>query len=183
MATPIRINTVLVDSVVSSTIPAPAADFDLPAWLFSLTDAEYRACSRDHIACGSTFAPDGRRMSINVERVSGNLMIQRYVEQRADPHHVVMRSLSDSFSEAGITKLDITWELTIRSLGERQCELGNRILVVATAEFAELMAAAGVTDRDLIRPQMQQNAHIHNMGEAPLFAADLLRKGKGGAAS
>jgi hypothetical protein len=56
---------VIVDSVFSAVINAPLDRIDLPAWCFSLPDAEYQACSQAHVATGATTARDGRRTAIN----------------------------------------------------------------------------------------------------------------------
>ena len=57
-----------------------AGKIDLPAWAFGLPDAEYQGCSPAHVAAGFTTAPDGGRMSINVEVIGGSLMVQHYTE-------------------------------------------------------------------------------------------------------
>lgn len=74
----------IVDSSFSAIINAPIDRVDIPAWCFALTESEYRACSPAHIAAGFTTAPDGKRMSINVEMIGGSLMVQHYVETFAD---------------------------------------------------------------------------------------------------
>ena len=53
-----------------------------------------------HIAGGTSRTDDGKRMSINVERIAGNMLIQHYVEDIAEPYHVRVNSLSDSFTDA-----------------------------------------------------------------------------------
>ena len=75
---------VIAKSVAEATIHAPAAAIDLAAWVFTLTDSEYQACSKNHIAAAETLTPEGKRMSINVERV-GNLMLQHYVSRPCNP--------------------------------------------------------------------------------------------------
>lgn len=70
---------VIAKSTAEATIRAPLASIDLTEWVFTLTDSEYQACSKNHIAAAATLTPEGKRMSINVERV-GNLMVQHYVE-------------------------------------------------------------------------------------------------------
>ena len=42
-------------------------------------DGEYQWCSPAHCASAATIAPDGRRMSINVEIVGSTMMVQHYV--------------------------------------------------------------------------------------------------------
>ena len=86
---------VIAKSVAEATIHAPLASIDLTEWVFTLTDSEYQACSKNHIAAAATLTPEGKRMSINVERV-GNLMVQHYVEDIAERSRCRIVSLSDS---------------------------------------------------------------------------------------
>jgi len=107
---------VIVDSSFSAVINAPLERVDLPAWCFSLPDEEYQGCSPAHFAAGATTARDGRRMSINVEVIGGTPMVQHYVEQVAEKHHLVLDSMSDLFTAAGRTKILVMWELSVRSM-------------------------------------------------------------------
>ena len=70
----------IVDWSFTATINAPIEKIDIPAWCFDLTEREYRDYSSAHVSAGSTMAPDGRRMSTNVEIIGGSLMVQHYVE-------------------------------------------------------------------------------------------------------
>ncbi|HEU5256295.1 MAG TPA: hypothetical protein VFU28_09905, partial [Vicinamibacterales bacterium] len=70
----------LAESSVSATIHAPIENVDIPTWCFTLPESEYQACSPAHYSAGATTAPDGRRMSINVEVIGGSLIVQHYVE-------------------------------------------------------------------------------------------------------
>ena len=60
---------VIARSVADATIQAPFASVDLSEWVFTLTVSEYQACSKNHIAAATTLTAEGKRMSINVERV------------------------------------------------------------------------------------------------------------------
>src|ERR1700691_5723858 len=86
----------LVESSFSAIINAPVETIDIPGWCFSLPEAEYQACSPAHCSAGVTTAPDGRRMSINVEVLGGSPMVQHYVEEISEPHHLrlVLTSMS-----------------------------------------------------------------------------------------
>ena len=63
----------LVESSFSATINAPIEEVDIPAWCFTLPEAEYQSCSPAHCSAGATTSPDGRRMSINVGILGGSL--------------------------------------------------------------------------------------------------------------
>jgi hypothetical protein len=43
-------DTVIAKAVADATIHAPVGSIDLAEWVFTLTDSEYQACSRNHIA-------------------------------------------------------------------------------------------------------------------------------------
>src|SRR4030081_1483954 len=64
----------LAQSSVKSSITAPVSSIDITEWLFNVDEQEYINCtpkSKAHLSAGFTHAPDGKRMSINVEDVSG----------------------------------------------------------------------------------------------------------------
>jgi len=45
---------VIAKSVADATIHALFASVDLSEWVFMLTDSDYRACSKNHIAAAAT---------------------------------------------------------------------------------------------------------------------------------
>lgn len=53
-----------------------------------LPESEYQSCSPAHRSAGATTAPDGRRMSNNVEIIGGSLMVQHYIEDVGQPDHL-----------------------------------------------------------------------------------------------
>ena len=118
-------------------------------------------------------------MSINVERIAGNMLIQHYVEDIAEPHHVRVNSLSDSFTDAGATQLAITWELTIAPVDDATCELSNRVIVQSTPSFLEMLRQAGISDMSGVIAQFTTNTETHNREETPFFARDIENQGEG----
>lgn len=89
-------------SAYSHEIDVPLELIDIADWLFNLPEAEYqRCCVPDHIACGATFTDDGRKMSINVEKIGTGLVIQHYVADHATPSYCRMNSISDVFTPTG----------------------------------------------------------------------------------
>ena len=78
----------LVKSSFLATINAPIESVDIPSWCFTLPESEYQSASPAHNTCGATTAPDGRRMSINVEILGGSLMVQHYIEEIGEPDHL-----------------------------------------------------------------------------------------------
>jgi len=165
---------VIVDSTCSATINAPIEKIDIPAWCFSLPDHEYQWCSPAHFAAGASTSRDGRRMSINVEVIGGTPVVQHYVEQVAEKHHLVFDSISDLFTTAGRTRILVEWGLSVRSLGPDKCEFTNHVRTRATEEFLDFLARQGIPF-DIFRAQREPMTTAHNKQETPMFAASIER--------
>lgn len=167
-------DTEIVESSFTATINAPIEKIDIPAWCFSLSEAEYQGCSPAHIAAGFTTAPDGRRMSINVEVIGGSLMVQHYVETLGRKDHLILESVSDVFTPAGRTTLHILWEMSVRAIDGERCEFTNHVRSTATDEFRAFLDRQGIP-LDVFRSQRQPMSIAHNRGETPFFAASIER--------
>jgi hypothetical protein len=165
---------VIVDSSFSAIINAPIERIDIPAWCFSLPDDEYQGCSPAHYAAGSTTARDGRRMSINVEVLGGVPMVQHYVEQVAEKHHLVLDSVSDLFTATGRTKILVMWELSVKPVSAGKCEFTNHVRSRATQEFWDFLARQGIPF-EVFRAQREPISTAHNRQETPFFAASIER--------
>src|ERR1700728_30746 len=100
---------ILIQSSSSAIIHAPVEKIDIPSWLFALTDEEYQQCSAAHVAGAATQAPDGKRVSINVELVGPGLMVQHWTEEVAEKHHSRLRSVSDMFVQGERATVQLTW--------------------------------------------------------------------------
>ena len=164
----------IVDSSFTAVINAPIDKVDIPTWCFNLPESEYRACSPAHIAAGFTTAPDGKRMSINVEMIGGSLMVQHYVETFAGKDRLILDSESDVFTPSGPTKIHVTWELSVRALDDDRCEFTNRVRSYATPEMLAFLDRQGIPFEQF-RTQRQPASIAHNRGETPLFAASIER--------
>jgi len=167
-------DTKLVESSFSARIDAPIEQVDVPAWCFGLPDDEYQACSPAHIAAGATTAPDGRRMSINVEVIGGSLMVQHYVEDIAEPDHLRLVSHSDVVTPTGRTFIDVVWDLRITRIDDTSCELTNTVQSFAPPELLELLGKQGIP-LDAFRASRTPNSVAHNRQETPLFAKSIER--------
>jgi hypothetical protein len=165
-----------VEPVTTAVVNAPIEHINLTAWLFTLKEHEYQACSSAHIASGISQTPDGRRISINVERVADNFLVQHYLEEASGRDRCRVKSRSDSFSPLGKSTLEVTWELTVRRISADRCELSNRVVVGLTDEFLALVVAAGIADLQKVLAQMAGNVGLHNEEETPLFARDIQGK-------
>lgn len=167
---------ILAESTATAIIHCAAEKINLAEWLFTLKDHEYQSCSEAHIAGGVSSSKDGKRMSINVEKISDNLLVQHYIEEIGGRNHCKVNSVSDSISSLGTTKLGITWELKVVALNNESCEFSNRVIVNATTEFLALLKSHNITDLAIVKSQMKQNVMLHNQEETPLFAKDIETK-------
>lgn len=164
----------IVESSFTAVINAPIEKIDLPAWAFDLSEAEYKGCSPAHVAVGKTIGPDGRRMSINVEVIGGNPMVQHYMEEISEPQHLVLVSLSDVFTPTGRVSIHVTWELSVRQTGENQCEFTNRVVTHATEELLSSLEKQGIPF-EFFKAMRQPLSIDHNRTETPFFAASIER--------
>jgi hypothetical protein len=167
-------NEQIVDSSFTAIINAPIGKIDLPSWAFALPDKEYQACSPAHVAAGFTTAPDGTRMSINVEIIGGSLMVQHYVETLGERDHLILDSISDVFTPSGRTTIRVVWELSVEAIDDRSCSFTNHVRSFATEEMLTLLEKQGIPF-DVFRAQRQPMSIAHNAGETPLFAVSIER--------
>jgi hypothetical protein len=166
--------TTLVESSATAIINAPLEMVDIPSWCFSLRDDEYQACSPAHYAGAATTAPDGRRMSINVEVVGGSMMVQHYVEEIGEPDHLRLVSHSDLFTPTGRTKIDVMWDLRVRRRDDQSCEFTNTVRSAAPPEMLDFLARQGLAFEPF-RAARQPNSVAHNRQETPMFAKSIER--------
>jgi hypothetical protein len=164
----------IVDSSFTAIINAPIEKIDIPSWCFSLSEKEYQGCSPAHIAAGFTTAPDGGRMSINVETIGGSLMVQHYHETLGEKTHLILDSDSDVFTPTGRVVIHVTWELSVKALDKDRCEFTNRVQSFATDEMLAGLDRQGIPF-EVFRTQRQPMSIAHNKGETPLFAASIER--------
>lgn len=167
---------VIARSVAEATIHAPLASIDLAEWVFTLTDSEYQACSKNHIAAAATLTPEGKRMSINVEHV-GNLMVQHYVEDIAERSRCRLVSLSDSIGPdiGSRVKIVVIWSFNADAIGADTTRLTNSVEVRSTPDYLEVLEKRGVPFAKASE-LAQQALTAHNAEETPLFAKDIERK-------
>jgi hypothetical protein len=164
----------LVRSRFSATIHAPIEDVDIPTWCFGLSESEYQSCSPAHVSAGATTAPDGRRMSINVEVLGGSPMVQHYVEEIAEPHHLRLFSSSDIFTPTGRIKVDVIWDLSVKKIDGNSCEFTNEVHSSFTPELLDSLAKQGIP-REAFQSARRPISEAHNRQETPLFAKSIER--------
>lgn len=173
--------TILTDAILSlsaysAEIDVPLEKIDIADWLFTLPEAEYlRCCPPDHIGSGVTTTDDGRRMVINVEMIGTGLVIQHYVAEEATPSYCRMNSLSDVFTAAGRTQVNVIWELSAEAIEGGRTRYTNRVTSHPTDVFMDFIAAHGQTFEQAAAAR-QEAGGDHNRRETPLFAASIGRR-------
>ncbi|MFH5878210.1 hypothetical protein [Arthrobacter sp. NA-172] len=171
---------ILAETSPDVTINAPVDSIDLADWVFGMTDAEYQACSINHIAAAATRTADGRRMSINIERV-GPLIVQHYIEDIADRAHCRLISASDTFGpdvdDRG--QLGVLWQFSVEAVDDGTAKFTNHIRVNAAAGYQEELRRQGAT-MEQVRERTEAALIPHNIEETPLFARDIERKALNG---
>lgn len=167
---------ILSQSAFSAEVDVPIERIDIPDWLFTLTEAEYRrCCPPDHISCATTATDDGRRMSINVEMIGSGLVVQHYVAEETTPTYCRMNSISDVFTAAGRTQVNVIWELIAEAIDGGRTRYTNRVTAHPTDAFMAFIAEQGLT-YDQAAAARQAAGGDHNRRETPLFAASIARK-------
>jgi len=164
----------LSDASFTASVDAPIQAIDIPNWCFFLPEDEYRACSPDHIAAGFTTALDGRRMSIHVAAAGKNLLVHHYIETLHRSDRLILESVSEMFTPAGRTTIDIEWDLSVTAVDHRRCEFTNRVRSRATDDFLSYLAREGISF-DQMRSQQRLWSTIHNTARTPFLAASIER--------
>jgi len=162
----------LVEFSFSAIVNAPVEKVDIPSWCFTLSESEYQSCSPAHCSAGATTAPDGRRMSINVEVLGGSLMVQHYIEEIGQPDHLRLVSVSDVFTPTGRTKIGVIWDLSVRKIDDNTCEFSNTVHSSATPELVEFLGKQGMP-WEVFRAARKPISEAHNRQETPMFAKSI----------
>jgi len=167
---------ILSQSAYSAEIDVPLDKVDIADWLFTLPEAEYlRCCPPDHISAGTTTTDDGRRMSINVEMIGTALVVQHYVADEATPSYCRMNSISDVFTLAGRTQVNVIWELIAEAIEGGRTRYTNRVTSHPTDAFLDFISSQGQTFEQAAAAR-QEAGGDHNRRETPLFAASIARR-------
>ena len=95
-------------------------------------------------------------MSINVEIIGGSLMVQHYVETLARKDHLIL----EFDVTTGRTTIHVTWELSVRELGDGRCEFTNHVHSYGTEEFMTFLDRQGIPFEQF-RAQRQPVGYQH----------------------
>ncbi len=159
---------ILAHSTVTSRIVAPTADIDISDWLFNIDELEYNRCtprSKAHISAGFTHAPNGKRMSINVEFVAGTLFIEHYVEVISEKLHCRVQSVSTLLRNNVFTTAHVVWELIATHKEGDYHEFTDNVWVHTTKEFEGYLAAQNIP-YEQAQKSFQAGVDAHNAEES-----------------
>ena len=98
-------------------IPLPVGAVHLDEWLYSLSEADYKACARGHRAVGTNGGSQFDGM-VNVESMAGALLIQHYRTELLQPDHVRLFSAASRGYLMHLVPfhLSVTWEMQVFSV-------------------------------------------------------------------
>ena len=168
----------LVKTTTVSQITAPAGFLDLTDWLFHVPEWDYNACtppSNAHLSAAFTLAPDGTRMSINVEDIGGALIVEHYREDICEKLHCRVVSISDLLIEREYTTAEVTWEIIAEPTRGDLHDFIVNIEVFTTAEYDAYLEKHGKTFEEA-RDAFQKAIEEHSAEETPNFAASIQRR-------
>lgn len=169
---------ILAESSAKFHINAPTSAIDITGWLFNCDEEEYIGCTpvtKAHLSCGLTHAPDGTRISINVEDVGGALIVEHYHERISEPLHCRVESISDLLIGRTYTTARVIWELIAAPKEGIHHEFINNVWVYTTEKYDQFLEANRIP-YETARTQFQNAVDAHNAEETPYFAAAVERK-------
>jgi hypothetical protein len=161
----------------NAVINAALESIDLTQWFFTLKDEEYRACSSGHHGMVQGRLPDGKRVSVSVETIGGNFIVNSYIEDVSCRDQV--RGVSDSVVKIGGPKsvytlmVKTTWELRVVTVSPQSCMLTCSV-TVQTAD-PRIVAMFQKNPKRANDPWQK-----HVIEETPYFAADIEKKARSG---
>lgn len=101
-------------------------------------------------------------------------MVQHYVEEIAEPHHLRLVSNSDVFAPTGRIQVDVIWDLSVKKIDDNTCEFTNVVHSSFTPELLDSLAKQGIP-REVFQASRKPVSEAHNRQETPLFAKSIER--------
>lgn len=166
---------IAVQSSASAVIHAAAEKIDIPSWLFTLPDQEYQGCAKGHVAGGASVAPDGKRLSINVESVGPGLFVQHWKEDLTENQHIHLTSVSEMYVQGVRWTVQLTWNMKVRAISEDTCEFTDTITLYDTPTLRAFVEKSGVP-LDQMLAEAKQAIDAHNAEETPNFAKSIEKR-------
>ena len=71
-------------------------------------------------------------------------MVQHYVEEIGEPHHLRLVSNSDVFTPTGRITVGVIWDLSVKKIDSNTCEFTNEVHSTFTPELLETLAKQGI---------------------------------------
>jgi len=102
-------------------------------------------------------------------------MVQHWTEDIAEKQHCRLVSLSDMFIQQERTKMQLTWDTSVRPLSENSCEFTDTISVFETDEYLTFVKKSGASPEQM-RDETQRALDAHNAEETPNFAKSIENK-------
>src|SRR4029077_17910171 len=91
------------------------------------------------------------------------------------PHLCRMVSLSDAFTPNGHTRVQVLWELSVKSINSTRSEYTNSVTATPTKEFLDFIKRHGISFEQAAAAR-QAAGGDHNRRETPLFAKSIARR-------
>ncbi|SFH00351.1 hypothetical protein SAMN05660649_03490 [Desulfotomaculum arcticum] len=160
-----------------AVINLPMESIDLATWFFTLKDEEYAACSSGHNGMVQGRLPNGNRVSVSVETIGGDFIVNNFIEDVSRRDYVRAVSFTVAWTggedEVYMAPLKITWELKLTSESAQSCMLTSSL----TAETADMKLLSMLQEPS---PSSSDPLQEHFIAETPRFAADIERKARMG---
>lgn len=144
-------------------VPVPLPAVDLGAWIFGLTDDEYRACAAGHHAMGIV-GGDRRLGVIDVEDVGGTRIVQHYTPRVVAPDRVAFVSEASEGYLLHVPpfRMRVTWDMASGGTSVLRCTIGF--------DAPRWVTTAGRLNR------ANPRVHQHLIEETGGFARDIAAK-------
>ncbi|MFZ1790885.1 MAG: hypothetical protein WAT92_21350 [Saprospiraceae bacterium] len=152
----------------SSTINLAASQINLYEWLISMSENDYKNCSKSHKALGLVTIDNVEGM-INVENLGGQLLIQHYKMIDKHPQHLVLESLKSDVYLFHLLKVhvQVEWRMSLKPLTNNSCEFTCQVGVKYPNQFLKMAHMIVGGNYFLAK---------HTNEEGPLFANYIEKK-------
>ena len=101
-------------------------------------------------------------------------MVQHYLEEISERHHLKLVSNSDVFTPTGRIKVGVIWDLSVKKIDDQSCEFTNTVHSSASAELLDSLAKQGIP-WEVFRSARKPISEAHNRQETPFYAKSIER--------
>jgi hypothetical protein len=96
------------------------------------------------------------------------------IEEIGQPDYLRLISNSDVFTPTGRTKVGVIWDLSVKKIDDRTCEITNTVHSSATPELMDFLGKLGIP-WEVLQGARKPVSEAHNRQETPLFAKSIER--------